>query len=177
MGRSKHLRLGLPVAPPRRLALNGRCRAWLTSPNPIPWLAPLALAWPALLLWHGAWTLWAASQFKSSALVGWTLLALMWPQTRSGPRPHGPRRRRRFARSHLECASMAQPHLDRPSPSRRSACSRPPLTCTRGYFQPFRKPFEFGPQRSLEAWYPYATPHEDQGLQIFSKYPIHQWNL
>ena len=34
-----------------------------------------------------------------------------------------------------------------------------------------------GPQRALEGWYPYHTEHIDQGLQIFSQYPIRQWNF
>jgi len=179
MARSKHLRFWVSLWP-HLIALPftaGAALGFYFSPNPIPWLAPLALAWPALLLWHGAWTLWAASQFKSSALVGLLLLALTWPQTRGWVHVHtGPAEDGDFRVATWNVHQWRNlAWTDQAVTEERMQQAALDLHADILAIQENR--LNSGPQRSLEAWYPYSTPHEDQGLQIFSKYPIQQWNF
>ena len=179
MARNKHLRFWVSLWP-HLVALPftaGATMGYYFSPNPIPWLAPLALAWPALLIWHTAWTLWAASQFKASALVGLTLLLLTWPQTQGWVHVHTGA----LAEGDLSVATWNVHQWrnldwsDQAVTEERMQQAALDLHADILGIQENRR--NSGPQRSLEAWYPYATPHEDQGLQIFSKHPIRQWNF
>ena len=179
MARSKHLRFWVSLGP-HLVALPftaGATIGYYFSPNPIPWLAPLALAWPALLLWHAAWTLWAASQFKTSAFVGLGLLLLTWPQTQGWVHVHTGTSEDGDLRvatwnvhqwRNLEWSDQAVTE---------ERMQQAALDLHADVLAIQENRLNSGPQRSLEAWYPYATPHEDQGLQIFSKFPIRQWNF
>ena len=146
-------------------------------PNPFPWLAPMALAWPVLLLWHLGWTLMAASQLRPSALIGLIILCLTWPQTKglihltTTPMKEGQLRVATWNVHQWRNLTWSEPFVTESRMQQQALDLHADILA----IQENRE--NAGPQRALEANYPYHTTHMDQGLLLFSKYPIQQWNF
>ena len=155
----------------------GSILGYYLAPNPFPWLAPFALAWPILFLWHAAWTLYSASQFRWTALIGLTLLALTWPQSRGWLHVNtaigheGVLRVATWNVHQWRNASWTDTEVTEARMQQNALDLHADILAIQ------ENRLGSGPQRALEGWYPYHTEHIDQGLQIFSQYPIRQWNF
>ena len=155
----------------------GSLLGFYMAPNPFPWLAPLALAWPIFFLWHLAWTILAASQFRPSAWLGLLVLAATWPQIRgwvhvnTAPELEGSLRVATWNVHQWRNATWTEPELTE------ARMQQAALDLHADILAIQENRLNSGPQRSLEAHYPHHTTHVDQGLQIYSKYPILSWNF
>ncbi len=155
----------------------GSILGYYLAPNPFPWLAPLALAWPILFLLDAAWTLYSASQFRWTALIGLTLLALTWPQSRGWLHVNtaigheGVLRVATWNVHQWRNASWTDTEVTEARMQQNALDLHADILAIQ------ENRLGSGPQRALEGWYPYHTEHIDQGLQIFSQYPIRQWNF
>ncbi len=155
----------------------GSSLGYYLAPNPFPWLAPFAMAWPVFFLWHAAWTLYSASQFRATTLIGLTILTLTWPQSRGWIHLH-----RESGRDGVLRVATWNVHqwrnatwTDMEVTEARMQQNALDLHADILAIQENR--LGSGPQRALEGWYPYHTEHIDQGLQVYSKFPIRQWNF
>ncbi|MDA8788249.1 endonuclease/exonuclease/phosphatase family protein [Schleiferiaceae bacterium] len=179
MGRTKSWRRWLSIWPhllagPFTLAST---LGYYIAPNPFPWLAPLALAWPLFFLWHLGWTLLAASQLRLSALLGLCILLLTWPQSQgwihfnTESDQEGTFRLATWNVHQWRNANWTEPEVTE------ARMQQAALNLHADVLAIQENRLNSGPQRSLEAYYPHHTAHVDQGLQIFSKYPIVAWNF
>ena len=155
----------------------GSSLGYYFTPSPFPWLAPLALVWPVFFLWHATWTLYAASQFRATALIGLAILTLTWPQTKgwihlnTETGHEGLLRVATWNVHQWRNASWTDTEVTEARMQQRALDLHADILAIQ------ENRLGSAPQRALEAWYPYHTEHMDQGLQIYSKYPIRQWNF
>lgn len=161
---------------PQLLALPVTGLAWIGMVADVALLAPLSLLLPYLVLYHVIWSLMATAHLHPSALLGGTLLAILWNpmgswmQVRTPP-PHS-------QGSHLAVASWNVHHwrnrtwTDEDETVRRMAEFATNLKVDVLALQDVRSGTEA--EHVLRSALPYRVAAYD--LALYSKYPIAQWD-
>lgn len=145
------------------------------GPKLFTWLAPLALAWPVIALWVIGWTLWYAIRRKWGTWIGLGILLSTWPQTNGT-----------FAWS-MANSGGGDVHITTWNVHQWRNMEWTETSKTEEHMLKTLESLEADilviqegrantkPQAYLDSAYPFATPMQDQGMFICSKYPIKQW--